>query len=643
MELLLVTIVAFHLILAPYTKVEESFNMQAIHDILNHGVYPTLALENYDHNSFPGVVPRTFLGSLAIAGVVKAIDSVYSLLTGSSFITDGLHGQLHVQLIVRAILGVANVLGLISIRKAVDSIAFSERKTKQKGLVGFAFIFLLLSQFHILFYATRTLPNFVVLPLVNYALSKLIVGDTSGLTWLAFAGTVFRLEVGIFATTIAVVSSLVFGQSNLFHNVFMLAAGSIVGLVATYTVDSYFWGYSVLPELLAFVFNVIAGNSAAWGTEPYFSYFTKYITNFFRPPHVLILAVLGLRSDPADDGTPMKLTEDKRLIVTHPARNSLRVLAVSAILFVATMSFQPHKEWRFIVYVIPVFTLLAANGFAGLWLKKSRLIAHKLLIVLMFTSTVVSFALSTYMAYASCYNYPGGGAIEYVNRRVEEKALQGKVVVHMDVPACMTGVTKFTELHSDNIVYDKTEDEKELAKVWNNVTYLITHKDFRKPLALDFLVYDASHWDELILVPAFAGVNAIGFVLSAQKLLTDVDFRASLASAVWEEMKEGRFATLERFVRSSIILRDYLRVYERIQPDVMPVFLEKGEIVEDQPKSKPDSPQITVDVELEHQNAIADLKSIDADEVRDAVNEEIDQLEGVNEHHVVTEDDPEDV
>jgi alpha-1,6-mannosyltransferase len=64
-----------HLYVSPYTKVEESFNIQAIHDILVHGI-PTQNADqfltaNYDHVAFPGSVPRTFAGALMLSGICR--------------------------------------------------------------------------------------------------------------------------------------------------------------------------------------------------------------------------------------------------------------------------------------------------------------------------------------------------------------------------------------------------------------------------------------------------------------------------------------------------------------------------------------------------------------------------------------------
>ncbi|KAH0544508.1 hypothetical protein FGG08_001407 [Glutinoglossum americanum] len=86
LALLIPAIVLLHLYVAPFTKVEESFNTQATHDIITYGIPsvfdPGPQLTSYDHSEFSGPVPRTFVGAVLLAGLGRPVIWLLGLVGG---------------------------------------------------------------------------------------------------------------------------------------------------------------------------------------------------------------------------------------------------------------------------------------------------------------------------------------------------------------------------------------------------------------------------------------------------------------------------------------------------------------------------------------------------------------------------------
>jgi alpha-1,6-mannosyltransferase len=143
MYVLLALVAVAHVAVCPYTKVEESFNLQAMHDILFHRGN----LSAYDHHQFPGVVPRTFIGAFGVAALSAPVVLALEDLFHASHFTS--------QLVVRCVLAFMVVLALH---------AFGTRVGRHLGSgVEMLFVTLTTVQFHLLFYAGRPLPNIFAL------------------------------------------------------------------------------------------------------------------------------------------------------------------------------------------------------------------------------------------------------------------------------------------------------------------------------------------------------------------------------------------------------------------------------------------------------------------------------------------------
>lgn len=193
--MLLYGAVLLHIVVCPYTKVEESFNMQAAHDMLFH----RFDLSLYDHHQFPGVVPRSFIPVFIITLLSSPMVLLATLL--------GL-GRISALYIVRATMGLVSVASLSFFRRS-----FADKFRDPKLAVCTAAV--TLCQFHLVFYMSRLLPNTFALILINLAFGFCIRMDFDwGTFFFAAACIIARCDMVILAFP-ALLSYLVTGQLGL--------------------------------------------------------------------------------------------------------------------------------------------------------------------------------------------------------------------------------------------------------------------------------------------------------------------------------------------------------------------------------------------------------------------------------------------
>ena len=106
-NVILLIMIILHVILTPYTKVEESFNLQAIHDMLES----RFELSEYDHFDYPGVVPRSCIGAIIV--------SLLSFLPHRLMMLLALPKE-NSQYMVRIVLGILSWKAFVKFREGVD-------------------------------------------------------------------------------------------------------------------------------------------------------------------------------------------------------------------------------------------------------------------------------------------------------------------------------------------------------------------------------------------------------------------------------------------------------------------------------------------------------------------------------------------
>jgi alpha-1,6-mannosyltransferase len=311
---------------------------------------------------------------------------------------------------------------------------------------------------------------------------------------------VFRSELAILLGT-SCLYRLFTLQATIDRFIRPFIISAIVSLAISVPVDSYFWQRPLWPELWGFYYNAILGSSSNWGTSPWHYYFTSALPRLLNP-----LSLFGL--------IPFALL--------HPGtRNAAQGLIIPSLSFVAIYSFQPHKEARFIFYVVPPLTAAAALGANLVFSRRSKSVQYAIGSLAIIASVLLSLATSTGMLMLSSLNYPGGEALSELYKIVSQESGTVNIVtvtsVHTDVLSCMTGVTLFgqnpgglplavdprSRRARDGSVmfeFDKTEDAATLLDpmFWSRFDYV---------LAEDVAAIRGGEWEAAGVVQGYAGIE----------------------------------------------------------------------------------------------------------------------------------------
>lgn len=349
-DLLLGLIAAFYVFMAPYTKVEESFNVQAMHDILYHRHH----IEKYDHLEFPGVVPRTFTGALLVSTLASPFVLAVSLLQFPK---------------IYSLYAVRLVLGCI----ILSSLRFFRLQIKKNfgSHVEAFFVILTAIQFHMLFYCTRPLPNILAFGLVNLAYGYWFQRRFyAALNSMVFATIVFRCDILLLVSPLGL--ELLLSRSISLRKAVVscfLAAVCCVGL--TVIVDSVMWRRLLWPELEVFWFNSVLNRSSEWGTHAFHWYFTSALPRSLLVAYPLF--VLGVLLD--------------RRILFY---------IIPVLSFVMLYSKLPHKELRFIISSLPIFNLSAAIAASRIYNNRKKSLWKYLYIVMLGSFVIRVYDLYIY-------------------------------------------------------------------------------------------------------------------------------------------------------------------------------------------------------------------------------------------------------
>lgn len=424
----LAAVVAAAELYCPFTKVEESFNMQAMHDFLYED--DTLG---FDHHRFPGVVPRTFLGPwavsfialLSLAAAACGVRGLSPLMTSapSRCMSQLLREQpMLASHVCRLSLAAVVLSSLLWVASALDRRRPFKSPLRRWGPLssrGAVFLLLCASQFHLVLYASRPLPNTFGLVFCNVALRQTLLGRLGGgVAALTAGAALFRCDLLVLlapyslyavfvgappppsssslrtegtaaATAAATVASDKAEEGghrkrrrlSLRRGIAIGVLTAVVGVAATAPgLDSLLWGRWLWPEGAVFLFNTKENRSSEWGVMPWHWYWSRALPRALLCVYPAALALGGcaaggllLRCASAAASpfffrdAPRRVAARLSALQLFRVADELEGVLVPSFAFIACYSALPHKELRFILVAVPwllapVAALLAEDG-----------------------------------------------------------------------------------------------------------------------------------------------------------------------------------------------------------------------------------------------------------------------------------------
>ncbi|KAF9232948.1 Alg9-like mannosyltransferase family-domain-containing protein [Melanogaster broomeanus] len=328
--------------------------------------FAILTATKYDHNMFPGAIPRTF-----------------GLITSKP----------DLQLVLRLVLASLNAIALIFVRRAVST-RFGRQTSWWYCTVDMLAISSSFTWIRSLNLGDVCKVNFAYYALYNRA-PKSVQAPSKNITiavaLLTFTAVVFRSELAVLLALLAL-QLLIEGHSTFLNLVTVGLLAGLTSIAITVAVDSYFWAqWPLWPELYAVYFNVYLGKSADWGTSPAHTYFTAYLPKLLLSSS--FLSVVGATLD-----------------------HRIRSLLCAPILFVFALSALGHKEWRFIIYVVPLVNIAAARGARWMTSRKKGFVFKYLTLLCALSLIALNFIVTLISTRASMANYPGGVALDCIQR-----------------------------------------------------------------------------------------------------------------------------------------------------------------------------------------------------------------------------------